>query len=65
MFSFLSHEHTLDHSVFIRICMQEHIQLFGCVCVCFLFQCCRDDGVHLKHAWLCFFSVSYDTTHQD
>lgn len=39
-----------DHSVFIRICMQEHIQLFGCVCLCvclcFLFKCCRE------HAWL-------------
>lgn len=26
------HEHTLDHSVFIPTCMQDHIWLFECVC---------------------------------
>lgn len=55
IFSFLQlfcHEHTLDHSVFIPLCMQEYIWLFGCVCVCFLFY-----GVHLKHAWLYWFNI--------
>lgn len=40
VFFLLCHEHTSDHSVFIPTCMQKHIRLFGCVCVCVYVRVC-------------------------